>query len=292
MPDARALAELRVRGLEHSFIRQGAGAGHDAHRALLVNEARHDADLAFVRRDDARAIRPDEPRARAGKRRLHAHHVVHRHTFGDAHHELDARIRRFENGVRRARRRHVDHAGRRTGFAYCVLHGVEHGLAEMRLATTPRRYAANELGAVRETLLRVIRALLSRESLTDDLGIAIDQNAHARPFSAEATTVRAASVRSAAAVIVSPLPASISRALRRIRSFQPHHHRHLHADLLHGGDDAVRNDVAADDAAENVHEDRTHLRVGQDQLERHGHPLARRAAAHVQEVRRLPRRAA
>ena len=65
--DAGALAEALVGGLEHGFVGQRARARHDADAALLVDEARHDADLAFARRDDARAVRPDEPRA--GSRR-------------------------------------------------------------------------------------------------------------------------------------------------------------------------------------------------------------------------------
>src|SRR6187399_2374204 len=52
--DAGALAEALVSGLEHGFVREGAGARHDANTALLVDEARHDADLALARRDDAR----------------------------------------------------------------------------------------------------------------------------------------------------------------------------------------------------------------------------------------------
>ena len=38
-----------LRGLEHGLVGQRAGARDDADRALLVDEARHDADLAFVR---------------------------------------------------------------------------------------------------------------------------------------------------------------------------------------------------------------------------------------------------
>ena len=103
--DAGALAEALVGGLEHGFVGERAGARHDADAALLVDEARHDADLAFARRDDARAVRPDEARAGAGERGLHAHHVVDRDALGDAHHELDAGIGRFENGVGRERAR-------------------------------------------------------------------------------------------------------------------------------------------------------------------------------------------
>ena len=52
--DAGALAEADLRGLVHGFVGERAGTRHDAHAAALVDEARHDADLAFIRRDDAR----------------------------------------------------------------------------------------------------------------------------------------------------------------------------------------------------------------------------------------------
>src|SRR5690349_22325072 len=47
--DAGALPETLVGGLEHALVRERARARHDAHAALLVDEARHDPDLAFAR---------------------------------------------------------------------------------------------------------------------------------------------------------------------------------------------------------------------------------------------------
>ena len=41
-----------------------------------------------------------------------------------------------------------------------------------------------------------------------------------------------------------------------------------HAEVLDGGDDALRQDVAAQDAAEDVDEHRLHVRVGHQDLER------------------------
>ena len=50
--------------------------------------------------------------------------------------------------------------------------------------------------------------------------------------------------------------------------------------------DALRDDVAPHDAAENVHEDRLHVLVRDEKLERLRHLLFGRAAADVEEVRR------
>ena len=138
-------------------------------RPFLVNEARHDADLAFARRDDARAVRSDEARAGTGQRGLHAHHVVDRNALGDAHHQLDAGVGRFENGVGRVRGGHVDHAGGGAGLRDGIGHGVEHRQVEMLLAAAARRDAADHLRAVLDALLGVKGALLAGEALADHL---------------------------------------------------------------------------------------------------------------------------
>src|SRR5580700_5444981 len=64
--NAGALPQTVVRRLKYGLIGEGAGARHDPHAAALVNEARHDADLAFLRGDDAGAVRSDQPRGRSG----------------------------------------------------------------------------------------------------------------------------------------------------------------------------------------------------------------------------------
>ena len=64
MPTQVRLAEPGVGGLAHRLVGQRARARHDADAARLVDVARHDADLALARRDDARAVRTDQARAR------------------------------------------------------------------------------------------------------------------------------------------------------------------------------------------------------------------------------------
>src|SRR5580658_2852006 len=87
--DTGALPEPGVRRLKHSLIREGAGARNNAHGALLVDEAGHDADLALPGRDDAGAVGTYEPGRLAGKRRFHPYHVIDGDSLRDAHHELD-----------------------------------------------------------------------------------------------------------------------------------------------------------------------------------------------------------
>src|SRR5713101_3969331 len=60
--DAGGLADAKLRQLMDGFVGQRAAAADDADISLLVNAAGHDADFAFARRDDARAIGADEAR--------------------------------------------------------------------------------------------------------------------------------------------------------------------------------------------------------------------------------------
>src|SRR5258708_7187646 len=56
-----ALTQSVVGRLEYCLIGEGTRPGNNAYPPLLVNESRHDADLAFLGPDDAGAIRADEP---------------------------------------------------------------------------------------------------------------------------------------------------------------------------------------------------------------------------------------
>src|SRR5690606_6813319 len=58
--DRGRLTDAAGRQLMNRFVRQRTGARYDADVALRMDIARHDADLAFVRRNDARAVRPDQ----------------------------------------------------------------------------------------------------------------------------------------------------------------------------------------------------------------------------------------
>jgi hypothetical protein len=90
-----------------------------------VDVPRHDADLALVRRDHARAVRADQARGAALQVALGAHHVLDRDALGDADDEGDARLGRLHDRVGGARRRHVDDAGVGAGGGHGLAHGVE-----------------------------------------------------------------------------------------------------------------------------------------------------------------------
>src|SRR5690606_28610327 len=87
--DTSGAAAAFVRGLEHCFIGKRAGTGNNTHRTLLEDIARHDADLAFFRGQDAWAVWSEQARLRAFQTLLDANHVHDRNTFGDADDERD-----------------------------------------------------------------------------------------------------------------------------------------------------------------------------------------------------------
>src|SRR6185312_9277146 len=71
-----------------------------------------------------------------------------------------------------------------------------------------------------------------------------------------------------------------------IGAFEPHHQRYMQADLARRGDDALGDDVAPHDAAEDVDQDAFDILVGQDDLEGGGNALLGGAAADIEEIGR------
>ena len=86
------------------------------------------------------------------------HHVERRDALGDADDQVDFRIGRFHNRVRRERRRHEDNRGVGAGLVGGLAHSIENRPALMRRPTLARRHAANDLRAVSGAGLRMKRA--------------------------------------------------------------------------------------------------------------------------------------
>src|SRR5690606_36805698 len=107
--DSGGLAEALIRGLEHSFIGKRARARYNTHRALLEDIARHDADLAFFRGQDAGAVRSKQARLRAFQTLLDANHVHDRNAFGDADDETDFSFDGLDDRIGCTCWRNIDH---------------------------------------------------------------------------------------------------------------------------------------------------------------------------------------
>jgi hypothetical protein len=93
--DRRRLAEADFGQLADRFVGQRARTRDDADAALAVDVAGHDADLDFVRRDQARAVGSEQQGLLAALGFLGLHlvarleHVAHRDAFGDADRQIE-----------------------------------------------------------------------------------------------------------------------------------------------------------------------------------------------------------
>ena len=133
--------------------------------AFFVNASGHDADFAFARRNDARAVRPDQPRAPILQKLPGAHHVERGNAFGDADDQFDLRIGRFHDRVGGKRRRNKNHRGIGAGLVHRFLHGVEDRPAFVRRAAFAGSDSADNLRAVGGAGLGVETCLRGRSDL-------------------------------------------------------------------------------------------------------------------------------
>src|SRR5262249_36855911 len=155
------LAQAEVGQLPDRLVGQGAAAADDADRPGLVDVAGHDADLALARRDDAGAVRPDQP-ARLVLERLHRPGPVEDgNALRNDDDDLDAGVRGLEDGVGGGGRRHEDHAGVGPGLPDGLGDGVEQGETLLGRAALAGHDAADDLRAVVAALNGVERAGLA-----------------------------------------------------------------------------------------------------------------------------------
>ena len=105
-------------------------------------------------------------------------HVVDGDALGDAHHEGDACVGGFHDGIGGERRRDEDHAHVGPGLLDSLGDGVVDRTVEVRRAALARRHARDDVGAVAEHLLGVEAALLASDALDDEAGILVYEDAH------------------------------------------------------------------------------------------------------------------
>src|SRR6267378_3359879 len=209
--DAARLAESDFHQLPDRFISQRPGARHDSHRPLLVDVARHDADLDLVGRDHAGAVRPDEQRSLALHAVLGADHVAHRDAFGDADHQVQVRVHRLVDRRGGERGWNVDHGDGRAGGLSCIFHRAIDRKAVEILARLPGIDAGDiaipAVGIVAPRP-RVELAGLAGDALRHHPRALVEEDAHFFAFAA-ATTFCAASAMFFAEMIGRPESARI-----------------------------------------------------------------------------------
>ena len=135
------------------------------------------------------------------------------------------------------------------------------------------------------------RAFLAGDALNDEPRVVINQNRHLMlpPFAA-ATTSSAASFIVAPTWKFNPDSCENLAAFFNVRAFEPQHNRHLHVQVARRRHHACRQPIHAQNAAEDIDEDRLHMLVRQQNPECMLNLLLRSAAAHIEEVCRDCRR--
>src|SRR5262249_32536145 len=183
--DRGRLAQSGVGGLLHRLVGERAGPGDDADLAGLEDIARHDADLAGVGGEHARAVGADETRPGAIERALHLDHVEHRNALGDAHDERYLGVDSLKDCIGGEAWWHIDRCG---GGARLLL-GLHDRLEDrharklrigMLGASLAGGHATHDLRAIGQRLLRVEGPLAAGDALADNPGRLVDKDGHRR----------------------------------------------------------------------------------------------------------------
>src|SRR3984893_5062550 len=177
----RRLSQVELGQLCNGLVGQCPRSRYHADAPFAMNVAGHDADLDLVRRDNAGAVRPEQQRLPALHAVTGANHVADRNALGDANHQIELRVDGFLDGARRKRRWYIDDAHRRAGgvlgFAYRHVNRNALEVLARLFRIDPGDEALLSVGII-AAHARMELAGLAGDSLRDDLGILVDQNAH------------------------------------------------------------------------------------------------------------------
>jgi len=105
---------------------------------------------------------------------LNLDHIVLGHTLRNADNQWNLSLESFDNGSSSTRWWHIDNGGMRIRCLLGFRNGGEHGQTQMLSAALFGRNAANELGAILQSLLAVEGALFTGEALADDARVAVE----------------------------------------------------------------------------------------------------------------------
>src|SRR5215207_9908758 len=165
-PDDARVAEPALGELVADLVGQRAGA-------------RDDADVRLAGREDARAVRADEPDAVVALQVVvNAQLVVRGDPLGDRDDQRDAGFLGLEDRVGGEARRDEDHRRVRPGFLDRGVERVEDRDALYVQAALAGRHAGDDVGAVALVVERVERALAPRDAGDAESRVAVDEDAH------------------------------------------------------------------------------------------------------------------
>src|SRR3954465_9136239 len=172
------LSDAALRKLMYGLVRQSARARDNPDRSFFMNRGRHDADLAFARRDNPGAIGPDQPRAAVLQELPGFDHIECGDAFRDADDQIDFGVRGFHDGIGGKWGRHENHRGIGPGFVDGFLHRIEDRPVLMRGAAFTRRDAAYNFSAVSCAGFRMECAFAPRQTLNNYPCILVNQDCH------------------------------------------------------------------------------------------------------------------
>ena len=140
----------------------------------------HDADLyVCAGGDHAGAVGADERYGLVANVALDSDGVHNWDALGDAGDGRDARVNRFDDGIRCEGRRHEYERAVRLSLIYGLPYGVEYGdIVVEDLSTAPRRYAGDQVGAVLAAAQGVEAALSAGDALHHQSRIFVNKNSH------------------------------------------------------------------------------------------------------------------
>jgi hypothetical protein len=194
--DADARRESDVRELVHELVGERARLGDEAEPAGPGDVGRGDADVRLAGRDDAGAVRADEPDPPFGGVGEEFDRVGDRDAFGDDHDEVEAGVHRFEDRALRVGGRDEDDRDVRAGgvlrLGDCAEDGNGDGSGGPALgagadgedvelhgrARLARVDAADDVRTGAEHAARVLAPLGSGHPLDDDLRVPIEEDRH------------------------------------------------------------------------------------------------------------------
>lgn len=173
--DNQRLAQANVGGLVDGLVGQGTGSRHNTNAATLVDGRGHDTDLALLGSNDTGTVGTNKSGLALGLQSVHnANHVVLGNTLSDADNQRDLGLNALHDGSSSNGGRNKDCRGRGTSFLDTVSKTAKDGEAKVGLAGLLGVGTTDNLGAILEGLLGVESALLTSETLVEDLGIRVN----------------------------------------------------------------------------------------------------------------------
>src|SRR5258707_56953 len=131
-----------------------------------MNVSGHDAHLGFAGRNDARTVRPNQPRLAFDLEIfIGADHVQARNAFSDADNKWDFGVDSFQQRVSGEHGRNKNYGCVRTSLLFRFRDSIKDGPAFVRGATLARSNPTNNVRAVSRTGLGVERAFTPGNSL-------------------------------------------------------------------------------------------------------------------------------